>query len=57
MMVKGKITLADFVNLYPNMSRRTLQRDMKFLVEQGICIESASSPTDPTKRYALVSNN
>ncbi|GHT13515.1 cell division protein Fic [Planctomycetales bacterium] len=55
-LVNGKMTIAEFENLYPNISRRTLQRDIKYLVEAGICYESASSPTDPTKGYALVAN-
>jgi Fic family protein len=52
-LVKGKTTIAELENIYPNISRRTLQRDMKVLVNSNICVEESSSPTDPTKSYIL----
>ena len=53
MLEYGKITIADMERLCPETSRRTLQRDLKQLVEKELCIEIASTITDPTKYYAL----
>jgi len=33
------------------MNRRTLQRDLKLLVENGLVREIGTGPTDPTKYY------
>jgi predicted transcriptional regulator len=33
------------------MNRRTLQRDLKLLVEKGLVPETGTGPTDPTKYY------
>jgi Fic family protein len=49
----GSLTIQDFERLCPSVNRRSLQRDLKALVEKGIVIERASSPTDPTRRYEL----
>jgi Fic family protein len=34
-----------------SLNRRTLQRDLKLLVEKGLVREIAANPTDPTKNY------
>jgi len=52
----GKLTIADMERLCPTTSRRTLQRDLKQLVEKGLCLETASTATDPTKFYVLKEN-
>ncbi len=49
----GRITISELESRFPETSRRTLQRDLKQLIEKGICEESASSPTDPTKAYSI----
>lgn len=36
------------------MKRRTLQRDLKLLVEKGLVREVGTGPTDPTKYYQLL---
>ena len=51
---QGKVAISELESHFPDVSRRTLQRDLKQLVEKGICEESASSATDPTKVYSLV---
>jgi len=33
------------------MNRRTLQRDLKLLVEKGLVRDIGTGPTDPTKYY------
>ena len=32
-------------------NRRTLQRDLNFLLENGLLLEQGSGPTDPTRAY------
>jgi len=49
----GRLTIADLERLCPDTSRRTLQRDLKQLVEKGLCLETATTATDPTKFYVL----
>ena len=53
MTQRGGITISELEERFPKTSRRTLQRDMKLLVEKGICEESALSTTDPTKSYVI----
>jgi Fic family protein len=48
-LVHGRVGIRDFDRLSPRVSRRTLQRDLKAMVDKGLIIEKASSPTDPTK--------
>ena len=56
MLDHGRLTIADMERLCPATSRRTLQRDLKQLVEKGLCIETATTVTDPTKFYVLKEN-
>ncbi len=48
---QGKLSLADCEKLLPNVARRTLQRDLKVLVEAGLIAEVGQGPTDPTRHY------
>jgi Fic family protein len=52
-LVHGRVSIQDFERLSPGVSRHTLQRDLKALVDKGLIAEKASSPTDPTKNYIL----
>jgi Fic family protein len=49
----GALTIQNYEDLCPEVSRRTLQRDLKAMVEKGLMFERGASPTDPTKRYQL----
>ena len=49
----GSLTIQDFENLCPDVNRRSLQRDIRAMIEQGIVQEKATSPTDPGKRYVF----
>jgi hypothetical protein len=40
--------------LCPDVNRRSLQRDLKAMIEKGVVVEKATSPTDPTKHYVLM---
>ena len=47
------LTIQDFERLCPDTNRRSLQRDLKAMIQKGIVLEKATSPTDPTKSYVL----
>lgn len=49
----GGLTIQDLERLCPDVNRRSLQRDIRAMIEQGIVKEEATSPTDPGKRYVL----
>jgi len=53
-LVHGSLTIKDFECLCSRVTRRTLQRDLKLMVDKGLVAEKATSPTDPTKHYVLV---
>jgi Fic family protein len=38
-------------HLFSTVNRRTLQRDLKRLLEKGLVRESGSGPTDPNREY------
>lgn len=50
----GSLTIQDFAHLCPEVNRRTLQRDLKAMVDKEMVIAKATSPTDPSKRYLFV---
>jgi Fic family protein len=47
----GRLTLAGVEAAFPGVNRRTLQRDLKALVDRGLAAETGSGPTDPTRGY------
>lgn len=49
----GSLTIQDFERLCPNISRRSLQRDLQAMIQKGVLVEKSTSPTDPSKRYML----
>jgi len=49
----GRLTIQEFEALCPGVNRRTLQRDLKSLVDKGLLVERGSGPTDPTRQYRL----
>ncbi|HKL21083.1 MAG TPA: Fic family protein, partial [Tichowtungia sp.] len=46
-----KLTLQDFEKLCPEVNRRTLQRDLKDLLEKKLICEVGAGSTDPTRHY------
>lgn len=48
---RGVMTLADAERLLPDVARRTVQRDLKRLVEVGLVVETGQSATDPSRAY------
>lgn len=49
----GSLSIQDFERLCPEVNRRSLQRDLKAMVDRGVLREAGTSATDPTKRYEL----
>lgn len=49
----GRLTIGDYEKLCPKTNRRTLQRDIKVLVEQKVLEECGVGSTDPTRYYQL----
>jgi DNA-binding HxlR family transcriptional regulator len=52
-MGHDRLSIQDFERLSSRVSRRTLQRDLRVMVDKGLIIEKASSPIDPPKIYIL----
>jgi len=50
LLTSGKATVAECEEEL-KVNRRTLQRDLKLLVEKGLVSEVGTGPTDPTKYY------
>jgi len=50
----GGLTIREYEQICPGVNRRTLQRDLKNMVEKNLLAEEkGKAPTDPTKRYLL----
>lgn len=52
-MDTNRLTLSDFEKLMPSVHRRTLQRDLRELVDKGLIHEVGSGSTDPNRYYVL----
>jgi cell filamentation protein, protein adenylyltransferase len=50
---QGRLTIQEYQALCPGTNRRTLQRDLKVMVDQGLFAELGTGPTDPTRHYRL----
>lgn len=50
---QARITIQDYQKLCPGTNRRTLQRDLKALVEKRLFVRAGNAPTDPTRHYRL----
>ena len=48
-----RLTIQEYEALCPGTNRRTLQRDLKNLLDKGLVTERGTSSTDPTKQYLL----
>ena len=53
LLAHGKRTLADLESNLPEVNRRTLQRDLKAMVDKGLIREVATGPTDPNRQHVL----
>jgi len=50
---EGRLTIQELEALCPGVNRRTLQRDLKSLVDKGLFVERGTGPTDPMRHYRL----
>lgn len=48
-----RMSIREYEALCPQVNRRTLQRDLKILVDKGLFVEHGAGPTDPTRHYRL----
>lgn len=48
-----RLTVGDFESLFPEVSRRSLQRDLKSMLDQGLLKEVGGGPTNPNRHYVL----
>ena len=53
LLAHGKLTLGDLERYFPEINRRTLQRDLKVMLDKGLLREAGTGPTDPNRRYVL----
>ncbi len=53
LLQNGKLTIQDFENICPDVNRRSLQRDLKGMLDKQLILEIGAGPTDPTRHYAL----
>jgi Fic family protein len=49
----GKLTIQDFAALCPTVNRRSLQRDLKGMLDKNLLAEVGAGATDPTRYYVL----
>lgn len=53
LLERKKLAIQDFEKLCPNVNRRSLQRDIKGLLDKGLITEIGAGPTDPSRHYVL----
>jgi Fic family protein len=49
----GALTIQAFEGLCPTVNRRTLQRDLKGMIDKNLIVEGGAGATDPTRHYRL----
>ncbi len=54
LLENGKLQIRDYEHLAPGVDRRTLQRDLKDLLQKNILAETGVGPTDPNRGYVLL---
>jgi hypothetical protein len=53
LMQHGKLTIQDFETICPDVNRRSLQRDLKGLLDKELINEVGAGATDPTRHYVM----
>jgi Fic family protein len=51
LLAARSVTIGGLEGLFPGIDRRTLQRDLKVLLEKGLIREVGSGRTDPNRSY------
>jgi Fic family protein len=53
LLTHGQMTLGDMEQRFPDVNRRSLQRDIKAMLDKGLAREGGSHPTDPNRYYVM----
>ena len=53
LLSEGRLTLGDLERRFPEINRRTLQRDLKVMLDKGLVREVGTGPTDPNRHYVV----
>jgi Fic family protein len=53
LLAHGRLTLGDLERIFPEANRRTLQRDLKAMLDKGLLREAGTGSTDPNRYYVL----
>ncbi len=56
LLSRGRLTLADLEERFPDTNRRTLQRDLRVMLKKGLLREAGAGPTDPNRHYVAVTS-
>lgn len=56
LLSRGRLTLSELEKHFPEVNRRTLQRDLKRMAIKGLLREAGVGPTDPTRHYIAVTS-
>jgi Fic family protein len=56
LFARGTLTLGDLEGDFPEVNRRTLQRDLKVMLNKGVVREIGTGPTDPNRHYVAVTS-
>jgi Fic family protein len=53
LMWNAELTIQEFEALCPEVNRRSLQRDLKGMLDKNLIVEVGAGTTDPTRHYVL----
>jgi Fic family protein len=53
LLSQGKLTIGDLADRFPEINRRSLQRDIKAMLDKGLLQEVGNGPTDPSRHYLM----
>ena len=57
LVAHGRLTMGQLATHFPDINRRTVQRDMKVMTDKGLAREIGTGPTDPNRFYEAVTNS
>lgn len=57
MVAHGRQSMEGLAGRFPTVNRRTIQRDIKVLIDHGLVREIGSGPTDPNRLYEAVTGS
>ena len=57
LVAHGRLSMGQLATHFPDINRRTVQRDMKVLTDKGLAREIGTGPTDPNRFYEAVTSS